>query len=803
MTTNYIRLCYGTLVIVPGNLFNHWLDEIEKHTEGLNVLALKDGNNITPPADKLCQYDIVLFSKSRFDKEATMTTRYNTPYNSPLRKLHWLRIIVDEGHNFASTSQKTNAVHLLDRLQVERRWVVSGTPSSGLHGMEVALASQETADETSITEEEKASRILANRKSADKSLKEELKNLDKLRRIIVDFLCAKPWANSRYHDPANWGKYIKPAGKNGQRRMSPYLRPILQTIFVRHRAKDINKDLILPKLHNKVVYLEPTYYDKLSLNLFIFQLVINAITSERTDEDYMFHPKNRKHLSLLISNLRHAGFWWTGIKREDVEQSLDVAKKYRTRMYPSTMARDCALLDMAIDVGTKALECRSWNALTGYDDLGIFIHNFPEHARSFWSIDSLQEHQQPLLMGVFEAKLAQQFVLKARLKGPYDPSEGIAGAGIMAKKQRNEGMGVFKSVGERVSNGKKPSDSQAAVPRATLDLTPKEAPKIKSLPPDSPLAQATTVATTSAKLTYLMEKVLEFQEMEKIIIFYDHDNIGFWIAEGLEILGVDFRIYARSLKMEQKVKWLTLFNESESVRVLLMDVKQASHGLHLACASRVFIVNPIWDPNVESQAIKRAHRISQTRPVFVETLVLKDTLEDKMLRRRKEMTSDELQHAERDPLDDQTMSYIIQCEGFLPLTEDEVSAAPAYLKNPPGFFTCHDSSTVNSNNDSPTPPPFPIPPQFGSVGFSGLCPSPGPSPPTNNKRKAPADDDTAHDTPVGKADSLPAPKMRRLFEGSIATGSGINNINNFGDPRIVPHTSLGYGSGSFPGLLKN
>lgn len=308
-------------------------------------------------------------------------------------------------------------------------------------------------------------------------------------------------------------------------------------------------------------------------------------------------------------------------------------------------------------------------------------------------------------------------------------------------------MGLFKSVGER-SNGRKPSDSRAAVPQATLGLTPKkekETAKIKSLPRDSPLARAKTVATTSAKLTYLMEKVLEFQETEKIIIFYDHDNIGFWIAEGLEILGIDFRIYARSLKMEQKVKWLSLFNESESIRVLLMDVKQASHGLHIACASRVFIVNPIWDPNVESQAIKRAHRISQTRPVFVETLVLKDTLEDKMLRRRKEMTSDELQHAERDPLDDRTMSYIIQNEGFLPLTEDEVSAAPAYLSNPPGFFTRHVSSTVDSgNNDleaSPTRQPFSIPRPFDTVGFTGLCP---PSPPTNNKRKAPDDDDTEH-----------------------------------------------------------
>ncbi|KAL1959534.1 hypothetical protein VTO42DRAFT_1979 [Malbranchea cinnamomea] len=731
VSSTNVRLCSGTIVVVPANLVGHWLHEIDKHTQGLKVLVLRDGRTPTPPADELLKYDIVLFSKPRFDKEAMMflDSAQRVPYESPLRELHWLRIIVDEGHNFASSGQKTRAVHLLDRLQVERRWVVSGTPSNGLYGIEVALASQETSRESHVSEEDKASAILQNRKDASKILDEELKNLDKLRRIVVDFLGMKPWSNSRVNDPASWGKYIKPIGTNGRRRMSPSLRPILQSIFVRHRAEHINRELVLPKLHNRVVYLEPTFYDRLSLNLFIFQLTVNAITSERTDEDYMFHPKNRKHLSLLINNLRHAGFWWTGFKREDLEHSLTVAKKYMEKNLSRMSTSDLLMLTKAIDVGTKALECRSWNVLSEFDDLGIFVHDFPEHARTMWSIDDLQEHQQPLLLGIFEAKLAQQFVT-SRLDTP-DPSEGIAGAGIRAKRQRKEGLGAFKPVAERVSTGNKPSDYQI-VPRAPLDSVQKAttfSSKTKHLPPDSPLARAKTVATTSAKLTYLMEQVLEFHETEKIIIFYDHDNIGFWIAEGLDILGVEFRIYAKSLKMELKNKWLSLFNEGESVRVLLMDLRQASHGLHLACASRVYIVNPIWDPNMESQAIKRSHRISQTKPVYVKTLVLKDTLEDRMLRRRKEMTSAELQHAERDPLDDRTMSYIIQTEDFLPITEDEVSAIPAYLKNPPGFFDRHTLPVPDDSSFPPIPSPVLTSPLPAFLGFSKALGSHSPNPP--------------------------------------------------------------------------
>jgi hypothetical protein len=175
---------------------------------------------------------------------------------------------------------------------------------------------------------------------------------------------------------------------------------------------------------------------------------------------------------------------------------------------------------------------------------------------------------------------------------------------------------------------------------------------------------------------------------EKTIIFYDNPNTAFWIAEGLEITAIDYRIYASTLKPELRTSYLKLFRESEEVRVLLMDLRQASHGLHIAQASRVFIVNPIWQPNVESQAIKRAHRIGQTRPVYVETLVLRDTLEDRMLRRRKEMSESEMQLAERSLLDDSAMADIIQNEPFLVMGEEGTEAI-ARLEYQTGFFDAH------------------------------------------------------------------------------------------------------------------
>ncbi|KAL4932744.1 DEAD/DEAH box helicase [Aspergillus undulatus] len=673
-----LRLCSGTLIVVPPNLLDHWKKEIATHTEGLKVLTLRSNADVTPSAENFFQYDIVLFSRTRFEKEADdfNDRDWNRPKGaSPLTKLHWLRIIVDEGHNVAGHGQKTNMMHLLDQIHVERRWVVSGTPSSGLYGVEVSLASQEThPDDTDLTEATSA--VLRGRKKTGKAVDHELKDLDKLQRIVVNFLDLKPWSNPKDDDPANWTTYIKPLGPDGKRRKALSLRATLQSLVVRHRMEVIHSEIPLPRLHNKVVHLEPTFYDKLSLNLFIFMLAVNAVTSERQDQDYMFHPSNRKHLSRVIGNLRQAGFWWAGSDFE-LQGTVDVATKYLQEHREKMSEADISIISQGIQIAQIALESGGWNGFKKMHELGVYVAGFPSEARNFWALDPAQAQREPILLGISQARLAQHFVTKHL--GSSDPAEGLAGAGIKVRSELSNREGF---------------DGSTTAPKKTTpeSLVKKKAKETflkglhKELSPDSPLTQTKLIATTSAKLTYLLDQAREHHKAEKIIIFYDNNNSAYWIAEGLELLGIDFRIYANTLKSALREEYLTLFRESSHVRILLMDLRQASHGLHIAHASRVYIVNPIWQPNIESQAIKRAHRIGQTHPVFVETLVLRDTLEDKILQRRKAMSDTEIQN---DLLDDSTMSSIIQHEGFIPMPCCEDFTSLAYLRRPSGFFDRH------------------------------------------------------------------------------------------------------------------
>ena len=62
-----------------------------------------------------------------------------------------------------------------------------------------------------------------------------------------------------------------------------------------------------------------------------------------------------------------------------------------------------------------------------------------------------------------------------------------------------------------------------------------------------------------------------------------------------------------------------------------VSLKAGGVGLNLVEADYVILLDPWWNPAVEAQAIDRAHRIGQTRPVIVYRLVSKGTIEEKVM----------------------------------------------------------------------------------------------------------------------------------------------------------------------------
>ena len=73
------------------------------------------------------------------------------------------------------------------------------------------------------------------------------------------------------------------------------------------------------------------------------------------------------------------------------------------------------------------------------------------------------------------------------------------------------------------------------------------------------------------------------------------------------------------------------FQAEDGPPVMLVSLKAGGTGLNLTAADHVYLVDPWWNPAAEAQAADRAHRIGQTRPVFVHRLVAQGTVEERIL----------------------------------------------------------------------------------------------------------------------------------------------------------------------------
>jgi len=73
------------------------------------------------------------------------------------------------------------------------------------------------------------------------------------------------------------------------------------------------------------------------------------------------------------------------------------------------------------------------------------------------------------------------------------------------------------------------------------------------------------------------------------------------------------------------------FQDDPDCKVFLISLKAGGLGLNLTAADYICLLDPWWNPSVESQAIDRAHRIGQARPVFAYRLIARDTVEEKVL----------------------------------------------------------------------------------------------------------------------------------------------------------------------------
>ncbi|KAI0513907.1 hypothetical protein KFK09_009939 [Dendrobium nobile] len=94
---------------------------------------------------------------------------------------------------------------------------------------------------------------------------------------------------------------------------------------------------------------------------------------------------------------------------------------------------------------------------------------------------------------------------------------------------------------------------------------------------------------------------------------------------------IQYRRLDGTMSLNARDKAVREFNNDPEVTVMLMSLKAGNLGLNMVAACHVILLDLWWNPTTEDQAIDRAHRIGQTRPVTVTRLTIKDTVEDRIL----------------------------------------------------------------------------------------------------------------------------------------------------------------------------
>jgi len=93
---------------------------------------------------------------------------------------------------------------------------------------------------------------------------------------------------------------------------------------------------------------------------------------------------------------------------------------------------------------------------------------------------------------------------------------------------------------------------------------------------------------------------------------------------------INYSLLTGDLSKKKREEAIEIFRKDSATPLFFISIKAGGFGLNLTEADYVFILDPWWNPAVEEQALSRAHRIGQSKNVFVHRFVSKDTLEEKI-----------------------------------------------------------------------------------------------------------------------------------------------------------------------------
>ncbi|KAF9884115.1 DNA repair protein rad16 [Aspergillus nanangensis] len=140
-----------------------------------------------------------------------------------------------------------------------------------------------------------------------------------------------------------------------------------------------------------------------------------------------------------------------------------------------------------------------------------------------------------------------------------------------------------------------------------------------------------TSSTKIEMLVYELFKLRSKKQTHKSIVFSQFTSMLQLVEWRLRRAGFNTVMLDGTMTPAQRQKSIDYFMNNVDVEVFLVSLKAGGVALNLTEASRVFIVDPWWNPAAEWQSADRCHRIGQRRPCVITRLCIEDSVESRIV----------------------------------------------------------------------------------------------------------------------------------------------------------------------------
>ncbi|CAN8102178.1 unnamed protein product [Discula destructiva] len=143
----------------------------------------------------------------------------------------------------------------------------------------------------------------------------------------------------------------------------------------------------------------------------------------------------------------------------------------------------------------------------------------------------------------------------------------------------------------------------------------------------------------NTKLRYLLNELQQWKDKSvanpdeapyKSVVFSEWTTNLDLIQRAMQDADFNFVRLDGSMNLSARARALDRFRDDPSIQVILVSTKAGSLGLNLTAGNSVYIIEPLYNPAAEAQAIDRVHRLGQKREVHCVRLLMDDSIEMKM-----------------------------------------------------------------------------------------------------------------------------------------------------------------------------